>query len=348
MSLLTSEAGDVARQQTEVRYHRERRDLCRARVDGAHAASPMRLRHLEQAYEEAVQAIDVAEARLEEDNTPETRSTNIGAESTLNPTHGLSRAGARPSDDSHSPDARDAIARTRDETAAERDRVATVRDRLAETREEQIDDHDCAAAMQRAAAALDREHAVSDRRLAAADREHAAAERSAAGADELTGALRRGVGLAAVQREIERAHRTNGPLVLAFVDLDGLKEVNDSCGHAAGDRLLKRTAELITTHLRPYDVVVRIGGDEFVCSLHGIGTDAVRQRFELVSADLTTAPEAGSISVGLAEMKAGDSLDDLILKADLALLATRGAGSHHSRVWRRPPRPRTSAPPKER
>ena len=197
--------------------------------------------------------------------------------------------------------------------------------------------------MQRTAAALDREHAVSDRRFAAADREHAAAERSAAGADELTGALRRGVGLAAVQREIERAHRTNGPLVLAFVDVDGLKEVNDSCGHAAGDRLLKRTAELITTHLRPYDVVVRVGGDEFVCSLHGIGTDAVRQRFELVSADLTAAPEAGSISVGLAEMKAGDSLDDLILKADLALLTTRGAGSHHSRVWRRPTRPRNSS-----
>jgi diguanylate cyclase (GGDEF)-like protein len=157
----------------------------------------------------------------------------------------------------------------------------------------------------------------------------------------LTGALRRGVGLAAVQRELERAHRTQDRLVVAFVDLDGLKAINDSSGHAAGDRLLERAAKLIMKHLRPYDVVVRVGGDEFVCSLNGIDVDAVRERFRLVSADLATGPDAGSISVGLDELTAGDSVDDVVNRADAALGTAKRAP--RARV-RRPP----IAPPSSR
>jgi diguanylate cyclase (GGDEF)-like protein len=321
MNPMTSLADDLARLRMDVRYHRERRDLYRAKVDEPHAVSPMRLHELEQAYELAAEALAVAE---EEPGTP----PRVG------------RAGPCRPDDGDGAEMRDAVARTRDETATERDRVAEVRDRLAEAHEEQTHDTDHAAAMQRAAAALDREHALRDRRLAAADREHAAAVLTAAGVDDLTGALRRGVGLAAVDRQIERAHRTSGRLVLAFVDVDGLKQVNDSSGHAAGDRLLRHTAESIASHLRPYDVVVRVGGDEFVCSLDGIGIAGVRERFERVSADLAAGATAGSISVGLAKLKDGDSLDDLLLRADLALLATRGAGSRRSRFSRRSPKPR--------
>lgn len=247
---------------------------------------------------------------------------------------------------SDDPDVRDAMARARDRTSTERDRVAEVRDQLAEAHDEERVERDGvikrglderrAAAGQRASAALDREHAKHDRQLAARDRERAAAARSAAGIDDLTGALRRGVGLAAMQRDIERAHRTNDRLVVAFVDVDGLKQVNDSSGHAAGDRLLKRAVELISTHMRPYDVVVRVGGDEFVCSLTGIDTDGVRKRFDLVSADLAADPDGGSISIGLDELKAGDSIDDVVQRADTALLAAKGAA--HEGVARRSPR----------
>jgi diguanylate cyclase (GGDEF)-like protein len=213
--------------------------------------------------------------------------------------------------------------------SAERDRAAAARDRVAHNhdvaRGAQDDDERHAARGQRFAAARDREHARRDRQLAARDRALAAAERATAGEDDLTGALRRGVGLAAVQRELERAHRTHDRLVVAFVDLDGLKSVNDTFGHAAGDRLLQRVAKLIIGHLRPYDVVARVGGDEFVCSLSGIDADAVRERFRLVSADLATGPDPGAISVGLDERRAGDSVDDLVNRADNALVAAKRA-----------------------
>jgi diguanylate cyclase (GGDEF)-like protein len=247
--------------------------------------------------------------------------------------------GSRHDDD---PAARDASASDRDRTSAERDRAASVRDRLAQAHDEGLvardDDERRAAREQRVAAALDREHARRDRQLAARDRALAAADYATAGEDDLTGALRRGVGLAAVQRELERAHRADERLVVAFVDLDGLKSVNDASGHAAGDRLLERAAKLIIEHLRPYDVVVRVGGDEFVCSLSGIDLEAVRERFRLISADLARGPDPGSISVGLEQRMAGDSVDDVVNRADAALATTKRARSS-----RPPPMPSPSS-----
>ena len=244
------------------------------------------------------------------------------------------------------PDVRDALARERDQTAAARDRVASIRDDLAHAHDEEVVrrtgrhrrslDERRAAAGQRASAAIDREHSRRDRQLAANDRARSAAARVAAGVDDLTGALRRGVGMTAIQRDIDRAHRTGEQLVVAFVDVDGLKQVNDSSGHAAGDRLLRRAVELIATHMRSYDVIVRVGGDEFVCSLSGIDADSVRERFELVAADLATGPDPGSISIGLGELRAGDSIDDVVQRADTALLAAKGAA--HAGVARRSPR----------
>jgi diguanylate cyclase (GGDEF)-like protein len=245
-----------------------------------------------------------------------------------------------PWDNATNPDVRDAMAHGRDRASAERDRVADVRDQLARAHEAGVKrasavGESCAAASQRAASAVDREHARHDREHSAHDREHAASARRAAGNDDLTGALRRGIGLAAVQRDLERCHRTDDRLVVAFVDVDGLKAVNESLGHAAGDRLLERAAERIRVHMRPYDVIVRVGGDEFVCSLTGIGMDGVQERFDMVAADLASGPAPGSISVGLAELTPGESMDDVIHRADAALLAVKG---ERRGVSRRAPR----------
>jgi diguanylate cyclase (GGDEF)-like protein len=68
-----------------------------------------------------------------------------------------------------------------------------------------------------------------------------------------------------IDQEIERARRTTAPLVVAYVDVVGLKAVNASQGHAADDAPLQRAVDGIRGHLRSYDLIVRIGGDE-VCA----------------------------------------------------------------------------------
>ena len=119
------------------------------------------------------------------------------------------------------------------------------------------------------------------------------------------------------------AKRTQTPLVLAFIDVDGLKTTNDSLGHDAGDRLLRRVVNTMRTHLRSYDLIVRFGGDEFVCSIVGTSlTAAAAERLALIDADLAKAPHA-SITTGLADLMPSDSLEDLITRADAALLGER-------------------------
>ena len=111
------------------------------------------------------------------------------------------------------------------------------------------------------------EQAARDRESAARDRAEAALERRTNATDSLTGAWLRGPGLSELEREISRARRGNGRLVVAYVDVNGLKAVNDTRGHAAGDALLARVVAALRSNLRPYELVVRVGGDEFICAL---------------------------------------------------------------------------------
>ena len=182
------------------------------------------------------------------------------------------------------------------------------------------------AAEQRDVAAKDRELAARDRAEAAGDREVAAAELAAEGMDDLTGTMRRRVGLAAIQREIDRTRRSGEGLVVACVDVDGLKAINDSAGHLAGDDLLSNVARSIMHYLRSYDMICRFGGDEFVCSLAGHDLDGARARFEQIAVRLAEASSGATISVGFAERGEDDTLKDLIGRADSALIGAR----HHS------------------
>ena len=83
--------------------------------------------------------------------------------------------------------------------------------------------------------------------------------------DALTGARTRAAGLRELDHELDRARRTASPLAVAYIDVVGLKAVNDTLGHAAGDALLKRVVAHLKAHLRPYDLIIRLGGDEFLC-----------------------------------------------------------------------------------
>jgi predicted signal transduction protein with EAL and GGDEF domain len=171
---------------------------------------------------------------------------------------------------------RDDTAAARDESARRRDAAADARDRAADALDREAGerlalgvgspgDHleaaladatggRARAAADRARAAEDRRRAAEDRRRAAEDRQQASAELERAHLDELTGAYTRGMGKAVLQYEMTRAKRSNVSLVLAFVDVDGLKAVNDRGGHAAGDALLRDLAAAIRSRLRPYDL----------------------------------------------------------------------------------------------
>ncbi|MCA1699187.1 MAG: GGDEF domain-containing protein [Actinobacteria bacterium] len=140
--------------------------------------------------------------------------------------------------------------------------------------------------------------------------------------DELTGAHRRDAGIVELERELARAKRTKQAFALAFVDVDDLKGTNDSLGHAAGDQLLRETANAIRAHLRSYDLIIRYGGDEFLCALVSVTSAEAAKRFSLVNADLAATHQA-SVTVGLTELEADDALKDLIARADQALYNQR-------------------------
>lgn len=182
---------------------------------------------------------------------------------------------------------------------------------------------DRAEALQdRRGAASDRAHAAADREAASSDRVVSAGERAISSIDGLTRAHRRDAGCVELEREIARAKRTGHPFALAFVDVDGLKATNDSLGHAAGDRLLRYVTDTIRAHFRSYDLIVRFGGDEFVCGLLDLKMDDAAKRFVLVNADLAEAKKA-SITVGLAQLRDEDRLEDLIRRADEAFYRAR-------------------------
>jgi diguanylate cyclase (GGDEF)-like protein len=225
---------------------------------------------------------------------------------------------------------RDRAADGRDRAAGVRDRAAQQRDRAADDRERaggrfSISEHE-KAARDREGAARDRAEASHDRERAAYDRSQAARDRGQAGVDALTGALRRDRGMVDLQREIDRSRRLDGGLVLAFVDVNSLKAINDVDGHAAGDQLLRDVAVALRSGLRSYDLVVRYGGDEFICALPGTDVESARRRFEEVVRNLTKRSPAASVSVGLAALEDPDTLDELIARADVALYdGRRGA-----------------------
>ena len=111
--------------------------------------------------------------------------------------------------------------------------------------------------------------------------------------------------------------------MVTFVDVDGLKLVNDTKGHLAGDALLVAVADSLRARLRSYDLIMRFGGDEFVCALPNTDVEGVRERFADVSDALAADPTGGSITVGFAELGDNDSADDVIRRADADLLAHR-------------------------
>ncbi len=151
--------------------------------------------------------------------------------------------------------------------------------------------------------------------------------------DALTGALnRRGLDQT-LMREIARAQRGDGRLVLAMVDLDHFKKVNDTHGHEAGDHLLMHFTSLIKSVLRKSDALVRYGGEEFTLILPDTdarGAQFVLGRLQMIMQKSPLTYDGKLInttfSAGLAALRGDENGHALLRRADDALYAAKNGG----------------------
>ncbi|HEX5938209.1 MAG TPA: diguanylate cyclase [Actinomycetota bacterium] len=155
--------------------------------------------------------------------------------------------------------------------------------------------------------------------------------RQLATVDELTGLANRRGFFALGEHELLLAARTRAAVALLFLDLDGLKVVNDEHGHACGDQLLEEAADVIRETVRSSDLAARLGGDEFCVLLMGdleLDAERVVERMRETEARHNAAPGrrfAVSFSIGLSAVPGGRTvtLEELIDAADEAMYADK-------------------------
>ena len=142
--------------------------------------------------------------------------------------------------------------------------------------------------------------------------------------DSLTGCNNRGYGLELFDRQIKLSHRSKSPLLLAFLDIDRFKSINDNFGHDEGDKVLKEVAELFKSTLREVDIICRMGGDEFLLIFPDNSLKEAPLIKERLNKDLTKLnqtlkkPYKIELSVGLSCYDPAHplSMDELIRIAD--------------------------------
>ncbi len=161
--------------------------------------------------------------------------------------------------------------------------------------------------------------------------------------DNLTGLLRRETVLAHLDRELQRAIRYARPLAVAMADLDHFKEINDRYGHLAGDAVLKRVAQAITSGLRSADLVGRYGGEEFLFVLPESdeeGALVVAEKIRCAVADIQLRLDGKTVlsvtvSIGLSsltQLGGAATAEALIAAADRKLLEAKTAGRDQIRA----------------
>jgi diguanylate cyclase (GGDEF)-like protein len=160
--------------------------------------------------------------------------------------------------------------------------------------------------------------------------------RAVALTDDLTGLLNRRGWYAVASHEIERARRAGESRGLLFIDIDGLKQINDVLGHREGDRALGDAADVLRRCARSVDVLGRLGGDEFVLMLGERGEpDVVRRRLldalEQHNVGSTSRFELRmSIGAEVWDADNGSTLDELVQRADAQMYADKAAHPRRS------------------
>ena len=171
------------------------------------------------------------------------------------------------------------------------------------------------------------------RRVPGARESSATKLRSGATTDPLTGLPNRRHFLTLAEHEFRRARRYRRPLVGLMVDIDGLKDINEHHGHAAGDQVLRAVADGCSTNLREPHLLCRYGDNAFVvllleCEIEGGAVVAERMRRQVAAdpVDTMTGPVKVRLSTGYAALDDGcPDVTALIQQAELNLYATRTA-----------------------
>jgi diguanylate cyclase (GGDEF)-like protein len=148
-----------------------------------------------------------------------------------------------------------------------------------------------------------------------------ARERRLARTDSLTGVSNARHFYDQSRVELDRARRQGNPLSLAYLDVDDFKKVNDRFGHREGDRLLRKTAEMIGSALRSTDVIGRLGGDEFAVLLEGADEETALTVVERIQASLRSLERdhdwRATASVGLVTFREHpERIDEIVGAAD--------------------------------
>jgi len=161
--------------------------------------------------------------------------------------------------------------------------------------------------------------------------------------DALTGLPNRALILDRAEQMLARARREHRPVAALFVDLDNFKDINDTLGHEAGDKLLRAVATRFAGVLRDSDTVGRLGGDEFIVLAEGVslaaGPELVAERLQAVLREpfhlegIEGVPFTISASIGIADGERA-SAGDLLREADIALYRAKANGKNCSALFR--------------
>lgn len=167
--------------------------------------------------------------------------------------------------------------------------------------------------------------------------------RFAATHDFLTNLLNRSEILAALEREFARAERDEKPTTVILADIDHFKQVNDTLGHAAGDEVLREVANRLKADLRPYDVVGRYGGEEFLLILPGCTLVSGAKRADDIRATVaksavSTKFGSVSITISMGVTATGSNryrnVAEFLHDADISMYAAKKNGRNRIEVFR--------------
>jgi diguanylate cyclase (GGDEF)-like protein len=159
--------------------------------------------------------------------------------------------------------------------------------------------------------------------------------------DPLTALPNRSLFLDRLRGALDRSRRTSNPVAVLFVDVDGFKQINDTLGHGAGDRLLMELAKRFRGMLRPMDTVARFGGDEFTFLFEGLESEqeaalVAHRVTQSASLPLTLAGEQRTVSISIGVYMVTDpqeEIDDVIRQADTAMYRAKESGGARFEVF---------------